>query len=277
MSTYEEMVVDRSVDAAWLQFRVRLADHLAQMDDDDEAVLTAARGAGARRVRLRMSVGEAETLRLSLSFKIVGERDPDRIRALKSHMAEIGLTAGSLVVGRNKVDRMAQVVERTFREMFGLVHPSFIEVSANDLVLVDPPKQLVSAPVAPELPESVTVQSQEELVGWVDRALEPRFGHAPRKDSQGNIWVSRGDHRLVIRISNDRPIIDLSAVIAKDVDIRKARKQVHKLNDRFYFYRFFVRGDQPDDGRDRVRATLCSAAPRRDDEHDAVVAEQASA
>ncbi len=242
MSTYEEVVVDREVEAAWLQFRVRLADHLAQMDDEDEVVITAPRGADARLVRIRVRVGEAETLRMSLSFRI--DRERDRMGQLKRHMAEIGLTAGSLVVARGKVDRMAHAVERSLRELFGLVHPCFLTVRADGLVLVDPPKRLVSPPAVPALPESVTVLSSEDLALWVDRALEPEFGHAPRKTKEGDIWANRGDHRLVIRVSKDRPIIDLSAVIAKDVDIRKARKQVHKLNDRFYFYRFFVRGDR---------------------------------
>lgn len=255
MGTYEELVVDRSVEAAWLQFRVRLADHLAQMGEDDELVLTAPRAAESRHIRLHLSAGEAETLRLSLSFGIVGERNADRRLLIKSRMAEIGLTAGSLVLGRNQVDRMAQVTERSLRELFGLVHPSFVDVKSADLVLVDEPTPLVSPPPAPELPDVVTVHSQEELAGWVDRALEPVFGHTPRKDDRGNIWVNRGDHRLVIRISADRPIVDLSAVIAKDVDIRKARKQVHRLNDKFYFYRFFVSGDR------LMMATTVSARP----------------
>ena len=35
MSSYEELVVDRSVDHAWLQFRLRLADHLAAASRDE--------------------------------------------------------------------------------------------------------------------------------------------------------------------------------------------------------------------------------------------------
>ncbi|NRQ50418.1 T3SS (YopN, CesT) and YbjN peptide-binding chaperone 1 [Aeromicrobium stalagmiti] len=228
MGSYEEMVVDRIVDAAWLDFRVRLADHVAAMEvgdvltlglrdgDDDWTVEVLITGASAACDVLWEWADETDRrlARHGRSFRVPGGATD----AYVMHLSDVLIDAGA-------------------------PHPSFVDVLSGDLVIVDPPKPLVATAAAPEMPESVTPASHDDLVAWVDRVITQRLGREPKKLDSGSIGLARDDDRLQVRVSRSRPIIEVWATVARSVDVRKARKMLPRLNASFHFFSFSLAGD----------------------------------
>jgi len=231
MTSYEEMVVDRSVEAAWLEFRVRVADHLAAMDEADYVRLGLTDGAGdptdhvmIRSYGLR---GFTVTWQWADGADRPGARHRRAIRVTRARIDAYVLRLSGVLLAA------------------GAPHPSFVHVLEGDLVLVDSPVETTPTPALPTLPVSVMPTSHDELVEWVDRTLTERLGRLPRKRDDGSIGIFRSDDaRLTIRISRSRPIIEVWATVAKDVDVRKARKLLPKLNASFHFFAFSLVGDR---------------------------------
>lgn len=229
MGSYEEWVVDRSVDAAWLEFRVRLADHLSTMAPDDVLALGLRDAHDDWIVELAIST-------LPTGFRALWEWADERSRPGARH-------GRSIRIAPEQIDAYVLVI-RDVLESAGAPHPSFVEVLSGGLVLVDPPEQIVATAAEPEIPELVTPTSSEDLISWVDRVISARLGYPPRKRDDGSISLSRGDDIVTIRISRSRPIIEVGSTVARDVDVRRARKAVARLNARFHFFSFSLVGDR---------------------------------
>lgn len=228
MGSYAELVIDRSVEAAWLQFRVRVADHLAAMEHKDTLTLGLRDGDGDWTVELLLKTWSG-------GFAALWEWADEQDRPLARH-------GRTMRVPRGAADAYVLHISRLLTDA-GAPHPSFVEVVSGDLVLVDPPQD-VAPPSEPALPDSVTPTSADELVAWVDRTLTVRLGRAPRKRPDGSVGISRDGDRLEIHVSDGKPIIEVWATVARDVDLRKARKRLSKLNASFHFFSFALVGDR---------------------------------
>lgn len=230
MGSYEEWVVDREVEAAWLQFKVRLADHLSSMGEG-EAFALCVRGAD-------------DTIAVGLHIRPVGRSgfaaewdwadEMDRRGARHERPTRFS---------SQQLDSYVRRIHDVLRAE-GVQHPVFIEVHESDLVLVDPPKEVVSRPSKPETPDSIVPSSPEDLKMWVDRVLAERLGREPKENKDGSVSLFRNGSFVTIRLSSSRPIIEVWSTVARDVDVRKARKHVAQMNARFHFFAFALVGNK---------------------------------
>ena len=241
MSSYEEWVVDREVEAAWLQFKVRLADHLAAMAEGETLGLTS-EGAGEARL-IDLHLGTFRQHGFAAHWVWADEQDRRGAR----HERGTRFSA-------QHIDSFVRRIHDVIRAE-GVQHPAFLEVHGSDLVLVDPPQDIVAPHAEPEIPESVVPASPDELNVWVTRVLTERLGREPRTNKDGSVTVSRNGARATVRVSSSRPIIEVWSVVATDVDVRKARKHVARMNSRFHFFAFALVGNRI------VVATTVNARP----------------
>lgn len=223
MVSYEEKVVDESVAAAWLQFRVRLADHVVDLDDGDCVLLRVE--AASVSLQLRARHGE--------------------IRATwmwADHTAHP--VVDQVVVDPCDVDAYAVTVQRVLLAA-GAPHPAFVEVLEGDLVLVDPPDVLVEPAVAPSAPEYAQPASAEQLAGWARLVAAQWLGRdLDEPGDDGVIWMAQGDDRVGIRVGDARPTLEVVATVARGVDKARARKVVARLGAKWHFLSFSLTGDR---------------------------------
>lgn len=225
MTGREEKGVDDSVATAWVQFRVRLADHLADLP-------------GGQRLLLRVDAAA-----LSVQMR---ERDGaiavTWVRADDSAHPEVD----QLLVSAGDVDAFALTVQHALLAA-GALHPAFVDVLEGDLALADPPTDLVDRPVPAAVPECARPQSPEQLAAWVRLVATAWLGHEPEDDKSaddGAIRLTRDDDALIIGVSEDRPTVEVLSTVARGVDRAKARKIVAKLGARWHFLSFSLQGDR---------------------------------
>ncbi|MRK01394.1 hypothetical protein GEV27_07640 [Aeromicrobium sp. S22] len=240
MGSYEEMVVDREVAGAWLTFRVRVADRLADMRVHNVLALGLPDADDGWTVELVVT-------RRDSRFEALWEWDDEQDRPHARH-------GRSITFGPGSIDAYARVISDAL-ESAGAVHPSFVEVLAGDLVLADPAEPPAAPAPRTPTPESVSPLDRADLQQWVERAVSERLGFEPPVRDDGSIGLARDAGRVDIRVSRSRPVVEVWAVVARDVDVRKARKRLLKLNGRFHFFCFSLIGDS------LVVATTVNADP----------------
>ena len=263
-----EFDLDRSLARAWSRFQVRLADHLAAMEDDDlllvevESTLEEDDAGAAPYVQfcawgeemLRAEVSSNHYLAPEHRLETVGEEALGRVgfeapTYAPSEEPDSGSANFHVDVRRNEADRLAVMAVRALRDVFGVAHPAFL--SADSLAEDDEtgPDLGVRTPQSvAEQPEdeliAVYPQGRDELQSLVDDVLTPLLGHVPEKDDDGDIPIVNGTSLIFVRVVPDAPIVELFSCLVSGVDDRdRAAFEVAVLNRDQRFLKFVLAGD----------------------------------
>ncbi|MGA8847526.1 MAG: hypothetical protein WB471_13000 [Nocardioides sp.] len=216
------------IEAAWVGFRSRLADHIAAMGDDDvllvefsgavgdEADGTApyvqlcAFGDDLVKVEAASNHSLAERCRLSVDGEAA---------MLALGWDELGDEEGreSFVVTRERrrADEVAVVLVATLRTVYAVPHPAFLD--ADDLE-IDPAAPAVSTPIGSdasgrdELVLEGIPTSAANLQVMVDAAMETMFPDL-KHDDDGDIPITAGSSLVFVRVIAHRPCVELYAEI----------------------------------------------------------------
>jgi hypothetical protein len=246
MSSYEELVVDRGVDHAWMQFRLRLADHLAAASRDvPVAIAITPQAADDEAPALIL---EADGTDLVARIETAGQLDA-RFRFTASErrlLVDLGMTIEDggpvLLLDAHEIDRAAHYVYAVLHEMWDVVHPSFLAIDPEDLGLVDEPERDEEG-TSVEVPSIIHPTSIESLNEWVDAALAPGFGHTPIRDGDGDICVhGQGSARAIVSVRSENRI-EVWSILAREVDVAKAHREIDRLSQQYIFHRFFIVDD----------------------------------
>ena len=93
-------------------------------------------------------------------------------------------------------------------------------------------------------PLAVCVESQEQLVGLVQAALEPMLG-VIEPDEDGDLPIPAGKTGMWVMVHPDRPVVDILCHVAVDVrDLARARDEVLLLNQTYREGAFSLAGDR---------------------------------
>ena len=266
MSEFAGFDLDRSTERAWSRFQAKLADHLAEMRDEDVMIVSAEssvddeeEGAapyvqfvawGERFVRSEVSSNEylADEVRLD-------DAAARMIAALGWHEPTIdkddedpgeGSANFFLDVERSNADRLAVMTTRALRDVFGVAHPAFLTAGGLD---EDAEHDLGIPPGGPSEPEveppAVFPRDRDHLVELVDRALTPFFGNAPLHDEDGDIPVVNGSALVFVRVAEQMPSIQLFCCVVHGVtDEDSASFEVAVLNRDQAFLKFLLVEDR---------------------------------
>lgn len=245
MSSYEEKVVDQGVDAAWRQFRLRLAEELLELAPGEGFSLTPEAAAVEETPYVRVG----RTVH-SVTVSLVADdhlEPTHRIGAAgRAHLRGLGfrLREGEpvLCVLSRLVDQAAHAAVVVLRDTWGVVHPSFVEVGRGlDLLGTAGQEPAVEAPVPVPVPEAVHLSGPDDLARWIDLVLEPEFGHAPVKRDDGDISVTGpGGASAVVSIRDDGRRVEVWTFLAEEVRFKATHRAIDTLSVRYPHFRFFL-------------------------------------
>ena len=269
MSEFAGFDLDHSTARAWSRFQARLADHVAEMTDQDTLVVDAEVADedvdGAAPYVQFAGFGEGTMVRgevssnayLAARYYLSAEQYA-ALEALGWHAPTVGSGEpegeGSanffLDLPVTEADRLAVMSVKALREVFGVAHPAFL--MAGDLAR-DPvgegddmlPAVPTERPAEVDEPLATMPESDEELRDLVDAALTSLFGATPKKDDDGDIPVPWGSSLVFVRVEQDVPIVQLFSVVVEGVtDLRRAAFEVNVLNRDLRFMKFILVEDR---------------------------------
>ena len=253
-----------AADRAWAGFRGRLADRLAELEDDEVVFVEVESGVDDDEL-----VGAAPYLQLVgwgagvVRGEVVSNAYLDERYALApaeeqrlvdlgwsppTHAAGDDSDAGSanfyIDLERREADRLAVMAVRTLREVFGCAHPAFLQAAG----LLPEAVEERSAPQASgdtEEPLAVFPESPEELQELVDRALAPMFDGDLRHDEDGDVPVVCGQSVVFVRVGGVRPAVELYCELVHEIgDLERAAQEVAILNTNHPLARFRIADDR---------------------------------
>src|SRR3954447_6275324 len=266
MGEFAGFDLDRSTERAWSRFQARLADHVAEMDDDEVLVISAdsavdpeAEGAapyvqfcawGGTLVRSEVSSNAflADEVRLDeaamAALEDLGWLAPAAGDEAASDEAPANF---HLDTERVEADRLAVMACRALRDIFGVPHPAFL--SAGTLEEDADPE--LGIPAVVSVPEEASVEppavfprDRDHLRELVDRALTPFFGNEPRHDEDDDIPVVSGSALVFVRVMEQMPTVELFCCLVHDVtDADRAAFEVAVLNRDETFLKFLLVDD----------------------------------
>jgi hypothetical protein len=271
----DERDLTAGIEAAWKGFRSRLADHLSAMDDDDILCVEIQMGDeddrdGAVPYVQFCAYGhdllhiEAVSNWYLDDAYLLGAQDED-------HLVQLGWERprededGNLEEGwanfwcdaeRREADRVAALTVATLREVYGAVHPAFLDAAGLESDPDAPTPEPKHPSGRPELPLVEFPSSPDELQELVDATVVDLLGESDlRHDDDGDIPIRAGQSVLFVRVLRDRPAVQIFADLVVDVrDTERVRTELGILNSGHPFATFFAR-----DTRISVKYLICAA------------------
>jgi|GEM_PF-5004454 len=203
---------DSSMDDSWAQFRLSLADTLADLRQGDRYVLDRPDTPFEENAQaLTFTVTGAGRLRCGLSSEFPKYLWPDQ-SSVPQALLERGwraLNSGefTLSVGRRHVDRLAAEATAVIRDHWQVVHPAFFDrpVRGND-------------DGAPPADVSVRPSGPAHLQALVEGVLAQVTCDPITKDHDGDITFTLGGLTSWLRVRATESYVDLFTMLAPDID-----------------------------------------------------------
>ncbi|WP_299926093.1 YbjN domain-containing protein [uncultured Nocardioides sp.] len=244
---------DDAVETAWREFRQRLADHVAAMVADDSLVVEVPQAHESGAAPYCQVAGGDEMVRveavsnvyLAVECELDGEREAllDRIgfqRPEADDWSE-GETNFWADLEQREADRAAVMVVRALREVYGVLHPVYLDAGGLEpegAVRPLPPKP---HRVEPDLDEAVQPSTIDEVRGVIDLAVADLYDDAPEWDDDGDLPLPTEDRLVWVTVHKDAPRVLLSCLLVDDVaDEQAALAEVNRLNRAEFGLTFFL-------------------------------------
>lgn len=235
----ESSRLDVVTEAAWREFRGRLADHIAGMPHDDALIVVLShasdRASGCRSIDVFID-GEHVYLET-----VVDRSDAAGLEALGWEDWDEGWLQ---TFDQRLADQVAVIAVRTLREVFAVPHPCFLE--APELLDTEGPAA-VEAEEAEDDDEAVDLEgvptSPAHLRTMVEAAMRDLHPEIT-PDADGDLPVPAGRSVLFVRVLASRPCVELYAeiVLSPERHDRIAHELV-LLNEAHPWWKFALRDD----------------------------------
>ncbi len=253
----DEWDLSAEVEAAWADFRGRLADRTAGMDDDDVLIVEFSGVVDdecevAPYVQLCAYGGDL------VRAEAVSNHWLDARCALSAEAEEALVALGwceprdkpgwenyYLTFERRSADEVAVLAVRTLREVYGVPHPAFLEAGGLEIgsAAVEAAAEAeADLPTADDESVAAFVSDQAQLQRLVDdavAAVNPDLTH----DSDGDIPILTAESVVFIRVRADRPAVEVFAEVLVDVeDTQRLLVELDLLNSGHPLWKFTRRG-----------------------------------
>lgn len=193
--------LDGETSRAWAAFVRRLADHLADM------------GAGDT---LALGLGSATDDRLGVPV-VVFTVSADGLLHREECSADAGVLEHRAVPCRD-ADKMAAETVGLLRDVRGVMHPAFLLVSGEPALtyVTTEPGSSAAHPGA-DVPAFTEPLDSAHLLELAFRTIAGDPGPVPVRDADGDIVVETKTTRLIIRVLDDTPVIQIFGRLVHDV------------------------------------------------------------
>ncbi|MFC0446915.1 T3SS (YopN, CesT) and YbjN peptide-binding chaperone 1 [Rhodococcus jostii] len=222
---------DREIDDAWTELQDRLTRYVHAMEDDDELVLQSQYdsvddGLVESAACVRFFAWAGDTVRCEVPSnrflhpaRALTEEERDRLIELGWNRPDLSEHADSgngsasyyLDVDREDAERVASMTVTVFREIWDLLHPSFLKAITGGRS---------ETPVFDSAEAPAQLRDGAGLRDRVDAAVESMLEQAPGKDEDGDILVWVGELPTYVR------------VIEEDARVEVFARVVHTISDR---------------------------------------------
>ena len=140
-----------------------------------------------------------------------------------------------------EADRAAVMVVRALREVYGVLHPVYLDADGLEpegAVRPLPPKPHRAEPDPDEV---VRPSSVEEVRAVIDLAVAGTFDETPEWDDDGDLPLPTEDHLVWVSVNKNAPRVLLSCLLVDDVaDRQAALAEVNRLNRTEFGLTFFL-------------------------------------
>ncbi len=201
---------DRTVAVAWRIFQSTLTERLRAFTDGDFFEIVPNPGFSSASWRISVTLTKAGRIRLSLYPAGLDAADAARQITILEQIGWRGLRDGSFIAERGPAHaaQLAEIAAQTMREVWDIVHPTF---------LLTPDSAADEAPVEATLRLGPVVESPAHLRALVVAALEEVADAPVRLDEDGDIPVPTRPRRSWLHIHDDAPRIELFTMLTDDV------------------------------------------------------------
>ncbi len=240
MADIDDFDLDETMEMAWEDFSVRLAEVLSVMDDTSDLCISVAANTvpGTTPPVIRFSFEAPSTVAATL-----WGADRDVLERLGWHRDNDG--AHRVRWDQENTGELALLVARTMRDGLGAIHPVFLEPDQLTDILRPGVPVGRGLGVLPGPFGIVMPTSRDELDAIVGAELEQAFGHPPMRDSQGDVAIRIGSTMLFLRSTPDFEELVLFAVLVHDVEGRsRACEVLNDLNRESRYCRFSLHLDR---------------------------------
>ncbi len=236
----DDFDLDETMEMAWEDFSVRLAEVLSVMDDTSDLCISVAANTavGTTPPVIKFSYEEPSTVAATL-----WGADPEMLTRLGWHSDGDGVNC--LRWDQEDTSELALLVVRTMQEGLGAIHPVFLEPDQLADILKPGVPIERGAGVLPGPYGIVMPTSRSDLDAVVGAELEKAFGHPPMRDSQGDVAIRIGSTMLFLRSTPDFEELVLFAILVHDVEGRsRACEVLNDLNRESRYCRFSLHLDR---------------------------------
>lgn len=203
-TTWAEQYVDRSVERAWLDFRLELADRFVAGLESNEM----------EPVDFTSPTGVSLT---------AGIED-----------AHVVVRMGSLFHASDNVDEAAHYLVEILRERWEILHPIFLDSPVVDVPSIPDEQHDVIVPTLGR------ARSREQLQSWVEATFTDWISGPIKVNSNGSMpWRTRGGNRMLVTVRNAGRI-EFLAVLGRRVGLKKAHKVIDELSRKWFGLKFFL-------------------------------------
>ena len=140
-----------------------------------------------------------------------------------------------------EADRAAVMVVRALREVYGVLHPVYLDADGLEpegAVRPLPPKPQRAEPDPDEV---VRPTSVEEVRAVIDLAVADSYDEAPEWDNDGDLPLPTEDQLVWVSVNKNAPRVLLSCLLVDDVaDRQAALVEVNRLNRTEFGLTFFL-------------------------------------
>ena len=260
MGEYEDFDLDRSTADAWDDFTDRLDDVVSMIDDGGELTIGTLSTSNdpAPFVRFR-ATGEASHRTLlceAASNASLGDGFQLTLEQIE-HLVALGWEEPSAVgpassgnfhcrVAQEKSHDAAELAVATLRDVYGVQHPVFLAPDQLAEVLQPGPEKPGPGDILEEHDVVATrPRHRKHLDDMVTTELTHMFGHAPIRDTEGDIAIRVGSSVVFVRSTPDADELILFSVLVHDVEGRsRAVEVLNDLNVESRFGRFALHRDK---------------------------------
>jgi hypothetical protein len=134
-------------------------------------------------------------------------------------------------VQQREADRAAVMVVSALREVYGVLHPVYLDACGLEPEGAVRPLPAAPEPAEPDLEGALTLSSVEHVRWVIDLAVADLYDQAPEWDDDGDLPLPTDDRLVWVSVNQHAPRVLLSCLLLDEVTDRQAALvEINRLN-----------------------------------------------
>lgn len=244
---------DATQQGAWEDFTARLDEVISVMDATADLTISVASAERADEPKERPGIRFSMVEPAQITAYVQGEEGgpPTEAQAEQLHRLAWDQPNGTehsfhTVADQENSAALAQLATETLTEVFGVLHPIFLEPDQLAEILQGQTQWVPLTPKPLKKSQSAVMPANRtDLDHLVDHELAKAFGHPPLRNDQGDVAIRVGSTMVFLRSTPDAAELVLFSALVHDVSGRsRACELLNDLNVEARYGRFALHRDR---------------------------------